>query len=385
MRNTGFVRPNVVEQIRAEIEIRDLSPNSQDIISVARDLVPWISDIELVDLIAQLNSEHFGLGPLNELLQIPDITDVVVHGHSDIWIDRGLGMERMPSPWSNEEQVRTFAIQLAVANARRLDELNPFVDIQLPTGIRCHIIAPPLSTSGTQISLRIPHAMRPTLNELLRDQDPTVVELMKSLIATKKSMMICGGTGTGKTTLLAAILRESVPSERIVVIEDATELSIDHPHVVMLQGRLPNSEGIGEIPLRTLVRQALRMRPDKIVVGEIRGAEVLEFFAALNTGHRGCAATIHANGAADVITRVQLLGAMNGLSDEAIHLQLASAIDVIVELRRIGARRVISEIGTLKFFEGRCHYESLITTIPHLVKHPEYFRFLQFNGLAECG
>lgn len=355
------MQPSVVDEIRSRIELRDNASSSHDIVSIAREVAPWISDVELVDLIAQLNNEHFGLGPLNELIRIPLVTDVIVHGHSDVWIDRGSGMERMPSPWTSEEQVRIFATQLAVANARRLDELHPFVDIQLRSGIRCHIITPPLSTSGTQISLRIPHPARPSLDELIKEQSLECQNLVKWIVDSKKSVLICGGTGTGKTTLLAAMLRESSPTERIVVIEDSSELLVEHPHIVMLQSRSANSEGIGEITLRTLVRQALRMRPDKIVVGEIRGAEILDFFAALNTGHRGCAATIHANSGADVVTRVQLLGAMNGLSDEATHLQLASAIEFIIELGRSGPSRVITEIGRLQFENGRCSYVPIMS------------------------
>ncbi len=379
------MQPNFVDDIRSRIELREGSSSAQDIVSIAREVVPWISDVELVDLVAQLSNEDFGLGPLNELIRIPHVTDVVVNGHKDVWIDRGNGLERVASPWANEEQVRRFAMQLAVVNARRLDELNPYVDVQLSSGIRCHIIAPPLSTSGTQISLRIPHGSRPLLDDLLKNQHSQIRDLVKWIIESKKSVMICGGTGTGKTTLLAAMLRETAPSERIVVIEDSSELAVEHPHIVMLQSRPANAEGVGDVPLRTLVRQALRMRPDKIVVGEIRGSEVLEFFAALNTGHRGCAATIHANSAADVITRIQLLGILNGLSDEATHLQLASAIDVVIELRRNGPDRIISEIGTLTFDEGRCHYVPLLSVAEGIQIHPAFEQITGTKVLARCG
>jgi pilus assembly protein CpaF len=378
------VLPSVVDEIRARVDSYNNSNSPADIVALARDIAPRISDVELVDLVAQLTSEHFGLGPLNELLRIPNVTDVIVNGHADAWIDRGHGLERMPSPWSNETEVRDFATQLAVANSRRLDELNPYVDVQLRSGIRCHIIAPPLSTSGTQISLRVPYSSLPTLEELMRNQPMAIKNFVKWIIRSKKSVMICGGTGSGKTTLLAAMLHETSQSERIVVIEDLSEISIHHPHVVLLQSRHANSEGVGEVTMRALVRQSLRMRPDRIVVGEIRGGEILELFAALNTGHRGCAATIHANSAQDVITRVQLLGALNGLSDEATHLQLASAIDIVIELNRCGSDRNITEIGILKFKSGRCQYESIVSTVPELVIHPEFRGLIEDMESEQC-
>lgn len=375
---------DVVDEIRQRIDKSESEQNPHSIVSAARELIPWITDVELVELVAQLSNEHLGLGPLNELLQIPNITDVIVNGPKDVWIDRGHGLERIVSPWKSEDEVRRFATQLAVVHSRRLDELNPYVDVQTSTGLRCHIVAPPLSMSGTQISLRIPHASRPNLNSLLKGQPVLLEQVLGAIIAAKKSVMISGGTGSGKTTLLAAMLQEASPTERIVVIEDLSELAVDHPHVVNLQSRLPNSEGIGEVSMRTLVRQSLRMRPDRIIIGEIRGAEIIELFAALNTGHRGSAATIHANSAADVITRVQLLGSMNGLSDDATHQQLASTIDVVIGLKNSDGQRKISEVGGLHLIDGRCQYVPFIVTEPQFAIANEGKQFINDLGLPAC-
>lgn len=375
---------DVVDEIRQRIDKNESANSPQSIVTAARELIPWITDVELVELVAQLSNEHLGLGPLNEILQIPNITDVIVNGPKDVWIDRGQGLERISSPWKSEDEVRRFATQLAVMHSRRLDELNPYVDVQTSAGLRCHIVAPPLSMSGTQISLRIPNASQPTLKSLLNEQPVLLGQVLGAIIAAKKSVMISGGTGSGKTTLLAAMLQEVSTTERIVVIEDSSELAINHPHVVNLQSRLPNSEGIGEVSMRTLVRQSLRMRPDRIIIGEIRGAEIIELFAALNTGHQGSAATIHANSAADVITRIQLLGAMNGLSDDATHQQLASTIDVVIGLKNSDGHRRISEVGELHLINGRCQYFPLIVTEPYLAITDEGTQFIQTLGLPPC-
>ena len=367
MRKCNPVLHDLAGEVRNRVVKNEIGNNPQGIATVARELIPRISDVELVELVAQLSHEHVGLGPLSQIVQIPQVTDVIVNGHSDIWIDRGQGLERINSPWQSEADLRLFATQLAVANFRRLDELNPYVDIQTRSGLRCHIVTPPLSCSGTQISLRIPNRSRPSLDVLLEGQAVELLTFLQAILTAKQSVMICGGTGSGKTTLLAALLREVSSTERIVVIEDSLELSIDHPHVVNLQSRLPNSEGVGEVAMRTLVRQALRMRPDRIVIGEIRGAEIIELFAALNTGHLGSATTIHANSAPDVITRVQLLGAMYGLNDEAVHQQLASTIDIVIGLTNDKGKRIISEIGGLHLVNDRCQYFPFIVTQPWFV------------------
>lgn len=367
--------PDLASSIRSKLDQKLSGPSTHDIVSLARELSPSIADVELVELVSLINSDHVGLGPLSELVKIPQLTDIVVNGWEDVWIDRGEGLERIDSTWKSESELRDFAIRLAVSQSRRLDELNPFVDFTLSSGIRCHLLLPPLAVKGTQVSLRIPRNEPTPLSVLVGDQTPEVQSVLRAIIHNKKSFMICGGTGSGKTTLLAAMLSEVSPSERVLIIEDTSELVVMHPHCTKLQSRMPNVEGIGEVTMQTLVRQSLRMRPDRIVVGEIRGAEVIELFAALNTGHQGCAATIHANSAADVISRVQLLGLMNGLSNSAIQVQLPTAIDVIIELTRIGAKRIVREIGELILRDGQCVYQPIVTFAPSVAMHSRFESF----------
>lgn len=374
--------PELATAIRNKLGEQAIESSPHDIVSLAREISPFIGDVELVELLSLINSDHIGLGPLSELVGIPKLTDIVVNGCNDVWIDRGDGLERMDSTWKSEIELREFAIRLAVSQSRRLDELNPYADFTLSSGIRCHLLLPPLAVEGTQISLRIPRKEATSLSDLVSNQPLEVLVVLRAIIHHKKSFMICGGTGSGKTTLLAAMLSEVSPNERILIIEDTSELVVTHPHCTKLQSRMPNVEGIGEVTMQTLVRQSLRMRPDRIIVGEIRGAEVIDLFAALNTGHQGCAATVHANSASDVISRVQLLGLMHGLNDAAIQVQLPTAIDVVIELTRIGSHRVVREVGELVFRDGHCVYQPIITFVPNVVMHPGSQEFISGLGLS---
>jgi pilus assembly protein CpaF len=227
---------------------------------------------------------------------------------------------------------------------RRLDDNAPFADLRLPDGSRCHAVLAPVSRPGTTISLRVPPARSFSLDELVAAGTLTArgAELLKALVDARVAFLVSGGTGSGKTTLLAALLTLVDPGERLVLVEDAAELRPDHPHVVGLEGRPPNVEGAGAIDLRTLVRQALRMRPDRLVVGEVRGAEVVELLAALNTGHEGGCGTVHANSAVDVPARVEALALAAGLDRAAAHSQLASGVAAAVHLvrGRDGVRRL---------------------------------------------
>ncbi len=369
--------------MRAQLKERNDTFSASDIIDVAREMLPRISEVELVELVGLLSSEHSRLGVLNDVVRIPDVTDVIVNGHCDVWIDRGFGLERISSPWKNETELYRFAVRLAMECDKRLDELNPYVDAQLDSRIRIHIIAAPLSTTGTQIALRIAQPKPPVLHDLVQHQSPIVERVLRNIVLTQKAFLLCGGTGTGKTTLLAGMLADVPSSQRIVIVEDASELSIAHDHCAKLQSRLPNAEGIGEVTMRTLVRQALRMRPDRIIVGEVRGAEILELFAALNTGHQGCAATIHANSGKDVISRVQLLGVTNGLSDSATHAQLATAIDLVIDMQRIDGVRQVHEIGALKLVNDRCEYFPIITFTPEVKVHSHFDEYLDSDAIQD--
>jgi pilus assembly protein CpaF len=308
-----------------------------------------VDDAVFAGLRRDVEAELHGAGPLEPLLATAGVTDVLVNAPDSVWLDRGRGMERTGVTFTGDAAVRRLAQRLAASAGRRLDDAMPYADAVLPDGTRLHAVLPPVVASTT-ISLRV-LARRPhDLDGLvaLGAMPPQIADLLRAAVAARLALVITGGTGTGKTTLLGALLGELRPSERLLVIEDAPELVIDHPHVVRLVARAANVEGAGAIGLRELVRQALRMRPDRLVVGEFRGAEMVELLVALNTGHEGSAATLHANSAADVPARFTALGALAGLPAPAVTSLVASAVDVVVHLRRgPDGRRLMAEIGLL--------------------------------------
>jgi pilus assembly protein CpaF len=304
----------------------------------------------VLDLLRAVRAELTGAGPLEPLLADQRVSDVLVNGPADVWVDRGDGLERADVALADEEAVRRLAQRLAAAAGRRLDVASPMVDARLQDGTRLHAVLPPVSPAGTLVSLRVPRRTAFSFEELVarRTVAPRVADLLRAVVATRLSFVVTGGTGTGKTTMLSTLLSVVDQRERIVLVEDSGELQPRHPHVVRLEARAPNVEGQGAVDLRTLVRQALRMRPDRLVVGEVRGAEVVELLAALNTGHDGGSGTVHANTAAALPARVEALASAAGLPREAAHSQLAAGVDVVVHLvrDRSGHRR-ISEVGAL--------------------------------------
>lgn len=291
-----------------------------------------------------------GAGPLEELLRIPGVTDVLVNGAAQVWFDCGRGLERHQLTFVDDAAVRRLAQRLAASVGRRLDDAAPYADLRLADGTRFHAVLAPLARPGTTISLRVPQRRVMTMEQL---EDAGVFgraggELLRRVILRRVAFVISGGTGTGKTTLLDSLLSLVDPQERIVIVEDSSELRPDHPHVVALEARPPNIEGAGAVAMPVLVRQALRMRPDRLVVGEVRGAEIVELMAALNTGHEGGCGTIHANSAAALPARVEALALAAGMSREAAQAQLVSAVQVVVHMKRVGGRRVVGEIGVLE-------------------------------------
>ncbi|WP_117214564.1 TadA family conjugal transfer-associated ATPase [Allorhizocola rhizosphaerae] len=283
-------------------------------------------------------------GPLSQFLADPEVTDVLVNG-VQVWIDRGSGLVRAPLTMGSGEDVRRLAQRLAAAGGRRLDDGCPYVDARLADGTRMHAVLPPIATTGPYLSLRTFRLRSRPLSELV---PAPLAELLVGLVAARLSLLISGGTGSGKTTLLNALLTLVSVRERIVVVEDAAELAPAHPHVVGLQARGSNVEGVGAVSLTDLVRQALRMRPDRLVVGEVRGVEVADLLNAFNTGHDGGATTLHANAAAEVPVRLEALGLLGGLPIDALRSQIAAAIQVVLHLRRIAGDRELEEICLLR-------------------------------------
>lgn len=310
-----------------------------------------IGDAAVLEVVDALRRDTVGAGPLDELLHRDGVTDVLVNGPDEVYADSGRGLVLTDVRFPDDAAVRRLAQRLASTAGRRLDDASPYVDVRLTDGTRFHAVLAPVARPGTCLSLRIPARTVMTVDDLVTAgaMARTAAEVLLDLVAARIAFVVSGGTGSGKTTLLAALLSRVAPYERIVIVEDASELRPDHPHVVSLEARQPNIEGAGEIPLRQLVREALRMRPDRLVVGEVRGAEVVDLLAALNTGHEGGCGTVHANAAADVPARFEALAGAAGLSREAVHAQLAAALQAIVHLRRErdGVRRV-AEIAVLE-------------------------------------
>lgn len=298
---------------------------------------------------SELAAQVLGAGPLEPLLADSRVTDVLVNAGSGVWVDRGDGLTRTECEVGDEAAVRRLAVRLAGIAGRRLDDTSPYVDGLLPGGVRLHAVLPPIAVEGSHISLRVPRRVAPSLSDLARWGMFSAgwLGVLKALVSRRCSFVVSGGTGSGKTTLLGALLGEVDLGERLVIVEDVRELAIVHPHVVRLQSRPANVEGRGEIGLTSLVRQSLRMRPDRLVVGEVRGAEVREMLAALNTGHEGGCGTLHANTAADVVARFEALGALAGLDPTAVHAQLLSAVQVVVHLRRSSGRRFVDTVAVL--------------------------------------
>ncbi|MER6911154.1 TadA family conjugal transfer-associated ATPase [Streptomyces sp. NPDC000594] len=299
----------------------------------------------------ELRCELVGTGPLEPLLADPAVTDVLVSAPDRVWVDRGQGLERTGVTFTDAASVRRLAQRLAAVAGRRLDDARPWVDARLPDGTRMHAVIPPVAIGSTCLSLRVvrPRAFSPAELVAAGTLPPGGDLLLRAVVEARLSFLISGGTGTGKTTLLAGLLGLVGERERIVIAEDSAELRPDHPHTVRLQSRTANQEGAGRVTLRDLVRQALRMRPDRLVVGEVRGAEVTELLAALNTGHEGGCGTVHANAAADVPARLEALATAAGLDRAALHSQLAAALSLVIHLvRDRDGRRRVAEVHILE-------------------------------------
>ncbi|WP_082514849.1 CpaF family protein [Yonghaparkia sp. Root332] len=290
------------------------------------------------------------LGPLARAVEDDATTDVFVTGDGAVWRDAGAGVHRVPGIRLDATAARELAVRLIEHGGRHIDEATPCADVRIGDGMRVHAALPPIAWAGPALSIRLPRSRPVTLAD--SGLAPAVVDALRGALSDRRTVLVTGATGSGKTTLLAAWLSEAAPTERIVVIEDVAEARIRHPHVVGLECRQANLEGAGEVDLARLVREALRMRPDRLVVGECRGAEVREFLAALNTGHRGGAGTLHANSLADVPSRLEAVGMIAGLDPLALARQALSGIDLVVHLARaLGGART-AELGRFRL-DGR--------------------------------
>ncbi|MEV7089424.1 TadA family conjugal transfer-associated ATPase [Streptomyces sp. NPDC093085] len=340
----------LLDAVRQRLAESGAEPTPARVAAALRAQGRLLGDAEVLGAAAELRCELVGTGPLEPLLADPAVTDVLVSAPDQVWVDRGGGLERTGVSFPDAASVRRLAQRLAAAAGRRLDDARPWVDARLPDGTRMHAVLPPVAVGSTCLSLRVVRPKAFSLAELTRAGTipPGGGRVLSALLDARLSFLISGGTGTGKTTLLSTLLGLVGERERIVLAEDSAELRPDHPHVVRLEGRPANQEGVGRVTLRDLVRQALRMRPDRLVVGEVRGAEVTALLAALNTGHDG-GGTVHANTAADVPARLEALGTAAGLDRAALHSQLAAAVSVVIHLvRDRDGRRRLAEVHVLE-------------------------------------
>ncbi|MFI7602782.1 TadA family conjugal transfer-associated ATPase [Actinoplanes sp. NPDC049681] len=342
--------PGITEKVRHRFAVEGVNPTTAAVVTAVKEdsSVSLLGDTAVRRLADRVRHDLVGAGPLASLLADPEVTDVLVNG-TDVWVDRGAGLLRAPSTFAHPDDVRRLAQRLAASCGRRLDDGRPYVDAYLPDGTRLHAVLPPVATSGPYLSLRTFRQRPFTLADLVRcgTVSSQVAPLLAAVVEARLAYLVVGGTGSGKTTLLGTLLGMVPATERIVLVEDAAELRPAHPHLVALQTRTSNVEGAGAVSLTDLLRQALRMRPDRLVVGECRGAEVVDLLGALNTGHEGGAGTLHANTPADVPARLEALGLLGGLPRAALHAQVVAALQVILQVHRQAGGRVLDSIGVL--------------------------------------
>jgi pilus assembly protein CpaF len=308
-------------------------------------------DAGMLRRLDQVESELVGIGVLQPLADDPAVTDILVNGPDQVWVERAGRLEQTSVTFADSAAVRRLAQRLAAGAGRRLDDAQPWVDVRLPDGVRLHAVLAPIAADGPVLSLRLPRRAGFTLDDLVdAGMFPAYVgRLLVDLVARHCSFLVTGGTGSGKTTLLSTLLGLCPVDERVVLVEDLSELRPTLRHVVRLEARPANLEGAGRVTLTDLVRQALRMRPDRLVVGEVRGGEVVDLLAAMNTGHEGGCGTVHAGSAQALPARIEALATAAGLGRAAAHSQLAAAVDVVVHLNRgpAGVRR-LAGLGVLR-------------------------------------
>lgn len=347
--------PTELDRIRPGLAALGRAPTAIDVAQEMRRAGLLASDESVLSAVEILRRESEGAGLLDDLLRTDGVTDVLVNGPGQVWIDRGRGLELTSTRFADESEVRALASRLAARVGRRLDDGSPYVDARLPDGTRVHAVLATLTDQGTCLSLRVPSRRVLTLDDWVagRAMGRETAAILEQIVAARLAFLISGGTGSGKTTLLATMLGLVPADQRLVIVEDSRELAPDHPHCVRLEARPANVEGAGAVTLAQLVRQALRMRPDRVVVGEVRGAELTQLLTALNTGHEGGCGTVHANSADDVIARLEALASLGGWSRETVHAQSAAALDAVIHVRRDHGRRWVGGVNVIRSEPGQ--------------------------------
>jgi pilus assembly protein CpaF len=363
------LRGRLIERRRADAAAGELSsgePAEEVRKLVDREAAP-LAAAERAAVAARILRDTVGLGPIEDLLADPEVEEVMVNGPDRVYVERGGRIEPTDIAFADEEELRNAIERILAPLGRRVDELSPMVDARLTDGSRVNVVIPPLAIDGPALSIRRFGARRPGPRELveLRTLDEPQLALLESAVAERRSILVSGGTGSGKTTLLNALSSFIAAGERVVTIEDAAELRLQQRHVVRLESRPPSVEGRGEVAIRDLLRNALRMRPDRIVIGEVRGAEALDLLTALNTGHAGALSTVHANSPADALRRLETLALMAGvgLPHQAIAEQVQRGLDLVVHLeRRADGSRRVAEIAEVARAAGSTAARSLLAS-----------------------
>jgi pilus assembly protein CpaF len=307
-----------------------------------------VNEQEVREIVQALTRELAGLGPLEDLLEDPAVEDILINGYDKLFVSRGGVLGQEPSGFTDDQHVLRIVRRILAPLGRRLDESVPMVDARLPDGGRLNVVIHPLAVDGPMVSIRKfrKDPLKPEDLMRLGAFDEPVDRLLQAAVKSRCNILISGGTSSGKTSLLNALAFYIPKTERVVTVEDTAELALNHPHVVRLEARQAGYDGSGEISIRELLRNSLRMRPDRVVVGEVRGAEVIDMLQAMNTGHEGSMATIHANSPRECVYRVEMLAGFAGFqgSEDSLRRQIASALDFIIQIGRLpnGKRRVLS-------------------------------------------
>jgi pilus assembly protein CpaF len=376
------IHRNLIQKINLDqMQTMDRETVRRDLTRAIESLVGGeatpMSLVERERLTQELLDEVFGLGPLEPLLKDPAVSDILVNSYRDVFVERRGILERTTTQFRDEAHLRLIIDRIVTAVGRRVDESSPMVDARLPDGSRVNAIISPLTLDGSCLSIRRFGHDRLTAEDLLRNQTftPSMLQFLEGCVRARLNILISGGTGSGKTTMLNVLSSYISNRERIITIEDAAELHLRQDHIVRLETRPPNMEGQGAVRQRQLVINCLRMRPDRIILGEVRGEEALDMLQAMNTGHDGSLTTIHANSPRDALARLETMAAMSGLNlpERAIRQQAASAINIIVQITRLsdGSRKVVS-ISEISGMEG------------DLVSIQEIFVFKK-RGIGETG
>lgn len=342
---------------------------------VAQNRMP-LSAHDLTTLIREIYDEVAGFGPLEPLLADDSVNDILVNGPEDVFVEIEGVLQRASTRFIDDDHVVRIIRRILAPLGRRLDEASPMVDARLPDGSRVNAIIPPIALDGPSLSIRKFTQKHLTAKDLVARGSMTneCLDLLTQLVQGRRNILVSGGTGTGKTTVLN-LLSQFIPrDERVVTIEDSAELQLNHPHIVRLETRPPNTEGSGRITARELVINALRMRPDRIIVGEVRSGEIIELLQAMNTGHEGSMSTLHANTAKDALVRIETLLAVNGYDagERAIGRLIGSSLDVIVQLTRLpNGRRLVSEVVSMRGDSDNPYRMDVLYRAPDDVQSPE--------------